>query len=160
MAKKNLVSATLTEETKADILDKLASIKKSLGFLLTLDSKQVKALLKSGNGYSAFIEKAYSVALEHSEFLPGVFDLNEYKRDYQLGKDLSTITHIINELADSLRDTQLALNSDILNGSLDVYSAVKRNKSEVAGGNLIADEMAEFFKKSKKAIAAATSAST
>ncbi len=38
MARQNLVSAVLTDEAKADILSKLASVRKSLGFLLTLRS--------------------------------------------------------------------------------------------------------------------------
>jgi len=58
MATQNLVSASLTVETRADVLDKLTAIKKSLGFLLTLKSDRKQSLFKVGNGFIPFVEKA------------------------------------------------------------------------------------------------------
>ena len=55
MATQNLVSASLTAETHADVLDKLAAIQKSLGFLLTLKTDQKQSLFKVGNGYTPFV---------------------------------------------------------------------------------------------------------
>jgi len=86
MATQNLVSACLTAETRADVLEKLTAIKKSLGFLLTLKTDQRQSLVKVGNGYAPFVEKAYNIANSHPEILPGVFDVSEFKKDYQLSK--------------------------------------------------------------------------
>ena len=44
----------------------------------------------------------------------------------------------------------VAVNNDALTEALDVYAAVKQNKEKVPGLNVVADEMAEFFKKNKK----------
>jgi hypothetical protein len=152
MATQSKVTASLSADVKADILSKLDSIKKSMDFLISLQPRQIKSMLKSGNGYAAFIEKAYNVANEHPEILPGLFGLEEFRNGYQLGKDLTAIGDSINQLADSMRDTRLAVNSDALNFALAIYSSVKQNKSRLPGGNVIADEMKEFFKKSKRSI--------
>ena len=150
MARQNLVSAVLSDETKADVLAKLASVKKSLGFLLTLQPDQVQSLFKAGNGYAVFVEKAYNAANDHPDILPRVFDVQEFKKDYELSKNLTPILDQINQLADTLRDTQTAVNSDAVTGALEIYQAVKLNKDRVPGLNVVADEMSVFFKKAQK----------
>jgi hypothetical protein len=55
----------------------------------------------------------------------------------------------INQLAEGLQKTYYAVVSDAMVASLDVYSAVKQSKDKVSGLNVIADDMAIFFKKSK-----------
>jgi len=150
MATQNLVSASLSVETRADVLDKLTAIKKSLGFLLTLKSDQKQSLFKVGNGYTPFVEKAYNVVNAHPDILPGVFDAQEFKKDYQLSKDLTTIVDQIRQLADSLNDTLMAVSSDAITEALEVYSAVKQNSNRVPGLKVTETEMSEFFKKPKR----------
>ena len=154
MARQNLVSAVLTEETKADVLSKLASVRKSLGFLLTLQPDQVQSLFKAGNGYAVFVEKAYNVVNDHPDILPRVFDTAEFKKDFELSKDLTPILDQINQLADSLRDTQTAVNSDAVTGALEVYQAVKLNKDRVPWLNVVAEEMSAFYRKAQKKVPA------
>jgi len=150
MATQNLVSASLTVETRVDVLDKLTAIKKSLGFLLTLKTDQKQSLFKVGNGYTPFVEKAYNVVNAHPDILPGFFDAQEFKKDYQLSKDLTTIVDQIRQLADSLNDTLMAVNSDAITEALEVYSAVKQNSNRFPGLKVAETEMSEFFKKTKK----------
>jgi len=146
----NLVSATLTEETKTQILTKLTEIKNDLDFLLSLQPKQVLSLFKAANGYAPLLDKAYHVVVDHPEILPAIFDKEEFIKDYQLSKDLTPIDNQINQLSESVTKTLMAINSDTLNGTLDIYAAVKQNKDKVPGLNVVAEEMAEFFKKSGK----------
>ena len=150
MATQNLVFASLSVETRADVLDKLTAIKKSLGFLLTLKSDQKQSLFKVGNGYTPFVEKAYNVVNAHPDILPGVFDAQEFKKDYQLSKDLTTIVDQIRQLADSLNDTLMAVSSDAITEALEVYSAVKQNSNRVPGLKVTETEMSEFFKRTRK----------
>jgi hypothetical protein len=150
MSAQNLVSASIAPETKTDILAKLADIKSKLGFLLTLQPDEVKALFKAGNGFAPFVEKAYNAAVSHPNILPPVFDSAEFQKDFQLSKDLVAINDLVSELRESLGNTLLAVNSDALTEALEVYSAVKQNRDKVPGLNVVADEMAEFFKKTRK----------
>jgi hypothetical protein len=149
MATQNLVSATLSADTKADVMDKLNSVKKSLSFLLSLKGSEIHSLFKAGNGYAPFVEKAYNVVINHPEIMPGVFDVNEFKRDYLLSKDLTEIVDLVHQISDSLTDTLTAVRSDAVNGALDVYSSVKLNSDRVPGLKVVSAEMSDFFKRSK-----------
>ena len=146
----NLVSATLTEETKNQILAKLTEIKSALSFLLSLQPKEVMGIFKAGNAYAPLLDKAYHVVIDHPEILPAVFDKEEFINDYMLSKEITPIDNQVNQLSESLTKTLMAINSDTLSGTLEVYAAVKQNKDKVPGLNVVAEEMAEFFKRSGK----------
>ena len=150
MAVQNLISAELDPKVKEDVQQKLSDVKNSLGFLLSLQGSDIQGLFKAGNGYAPFLDKAFNAASNHPEILPGVFDAAEFKKDYQLSKDLSSIVSQVNELADSLQNTLIAVNSDAITAAMEVYAAVKQNRDKVPGLNVAADEMAEFFKRSRK----------
>jgi hypothetical protein len=145
MSAQNLVSASLTPETKTEIIQKLTEIKTALNFLITLQPDEVRSLFKAANSFAPFIDKAYHTVVDHPEIMPGVFDMEEFKRDYTLSKDLAPIVNQIKELAESLEKTLIAINSDALTGALDIYAAVKQNRDKVPGLNVVAEEMAEFF---------------
>jgi hypothetical protein len=147
MSSQNLISASLAAETKTEILKALAEIKTKLNFLLTLQPDEVKGLFKASNGFAPLIEKACNSVNDHPEIMPSVFNTAEFKKDYALSKDLTPIVNQINELADSLQNTLMAINSDALAGALEVYAAVKQNRDKVPGLNVVADEMAVFFQR-------------
>ena len=149
MASQNLVSATLSPETKAEITARIAEIRSRLKFLVTLDASEIMSLVKVGNGFAPFLDKAYGVVTTHPDILPGVFDVNEFKKDYQLSQDLSAIVSQVNELAESLNNTFTAVSSDAMTAALDVYAAVRQNASRVPGLNVVHAEMHEFFKRTK-----------
>ena len=144
----NLISATLSAEDSAAVLESLSDAKSRLSFLVNLQPADVNSLLKMGNGYLPFIEKAYQVVIAHPEILPGVFDRDEFIRDYNLLSQIRPILNLINELAESIQKTNIAVGNDLMVGALDVYSAVKQNKNKVPGLAVTADELGEFFKKS------------
>ncbi len=146
----NLVSATLPAEKKTEIMQKLTEIKNDLNFLLSLQPEDIRSIFKAANGYAPFIEKAYNSVNDHPEILPAVFDKEEFIRDFQLSKDLTLIANQAEELAEGLEKTLMAINSDALTGALEVYAAVKQNRDKIAGLNVVAAEMAEFFKKTLK----------
>jgi len=155
MAVQNLISAILSAENIAEIKQKLADIKGKLMFLITLQPGEIQELFKAGKGYASFLEKAYNAVCDHPEIIPAVFNIEEFKKDYILAKDLAPILNQVNELAMALEHTVLAAKSDALGESLEVYAAIKQNKDKVPGLNVIANEMAEFFKKTKKSKLAA-----
>jgi hypothetical protein len=152
MSTQNLVSAALTPETKAEILQKLTEIKTKLDFLLSLQPDDIKGLFKAGNGYYPFIDRAYSTVNEHPEILPTVFNAAEFTKDYILSKELTPIVNQINELAEGLQKTLTAVNSDALAAALEVYAAVKQNRDKVPGLNVVGDDMSVFFQRTGRKI--------
>jgi len=145
----NLISANLSDEDAAAVLQDLISIKNRLGFLLSLQTEDVISLFKPGNSYLPFIEKAHQTMTAHPEILPGVFNQDEFSQDYNLLSALRPIFSQINELAEGIQKTFTAVGSDSMVGALEVYGAVKQNKDKVPGLAVAADELGEFFKKSK-----------
>ena len=145
----NLISASLPAADAAEVSLNLANAKSKLNFLLSLQTEDVVTLFKVGNAYLPFLDKVYQVVDEHPEILPAVFDVVEFKKDYQLFKTLIPIQTQINELAEGLQKTSYAVGSDALVAALEVYAAVKQHKDKVPGLNATADELAVFFKKSK-----------
>jgi len=150
MTAQNLISAEISQETKTEILQMLTEIKNKMGFLLTLQPGEIQGLVKAGNTFSPFIEKAYNAVNAHPHIMPAVFDTEEFKRDYNLSKDLAIIASHMEQLSNTVNNTLLAANSDAMTGSLEVYAAVKQHRDKVPGLNVVAEEMAEFFKRAKK----------
>jgi hypothetical protein len=66
----------------------------------------------------------------HPEIMSSVFPIEEFKKDYQLYKDLAPIAAVLE--------------------TLDVYSAVKQNADRVPGLKVVADEMSTFFTRPRK----------
>ena len=124
----NLISATLTAADAEEVIQSLTMVKGKLKFLLSLQNDDVILIFKLGNAYFPFIEKAYQVVVAHPEILPAVFDKDEFLRDYALLNALRPIFNQMNELTESVRKTFMAVGSDSLVASLEVYSQVKQNK--------------------------------
>ncbi len=148
----NLISATLSGEDAASVQENLASAKSKLSFLLSLGKDDVATLFKVGNAYLPFIDLAYETVISHPEILPAVFDKAEFLKDYELFKKLRPIFNQMNELAEAVQKTFMAVGSDTLVAALEVYDAVKQHKDKVPGLDTTAADMAVFFKKSKSKV--------
>jgi hypothetical protein len=152
MAVQNLISAEITADTKTEILKALGDIRGKLDFLLTLQSHEVMGLFRAGKDFIPFIDECHKVATAHPEIVPGIFDKDEYQRDWRLSQDLGAIADALNQLAEGINHTLTAARSDALVASLDIYAAVKLNRDKVAGLNSVADKLAVYFKKTSKAV--------
>ena len=147
MATQNLISASLTPEQKASILEKLTGLKGELNFLISMVTGERNEYIKVGNVMLPFMDIAHSVSIAHPEILSAVFDKLEYDNDYKLTKDLVEIGSVISELNSSVQATLFAANSDTMVESLDVYAAAQANQKKVPGLEVDVAEMRTFFKK-------------
>lgn len=145
----NLISAALPVEKANGVQQHLSAVKTELDFLLSLQTSDIVSMFKVGNAYLPFVDLAHQAISAHPEILPGAFNKEEFIKDFALLTALRPIVNQINELAESIQKTYTAVGSDALSEARDVYDYVKQNKDKVPGLNVIADEMAKFFKKSK-----------
>lgn len=150
MAVQNLVSAEITPEIKAKLEQAFSLLSDGLNFIVTLRPEEKNAVIKAGDTFLPFIDRADKVMDSHSEILPAVFNKPEFKKDNALRMDLVTVRNRLLELTEAVDNTLFAATSDCLVASLEVYAAVKQNKDKVPGLNATYAEMAEFFKKSGK----------
>ncbi len=150
MPVQNLVSGTLTQEQKTAIEQAINAAKTALPFTITLDPKQKKELVKVGNTYLPFIDLAYEAVTAHPEVMSGAFNIPEFKTDYQLEKDLAPLLHELEELVGSVQATMFAAESDAMSEALEIYASVQQNKNKIPGLDVIAANMAAFFKKTRR----------
>ncbi len=120
------------------------------------DVGQMKSLFKASNGYTPFIEKAYSISVAHPEILPGFLSAEELGKDVALIEALRPIQSMVNELAKALQDTMVAANSDALGQCLEIYTAVKQYSDKVPGLASSQEELSVFFQRSPRKTAAPT----
>ena len=158
MPKQNMVSGTLLPSDRDDILHKVSEIRSRLGFLVHLTPEEVKSLFKAANGYQPLLEKAYSVVENHSEILPGTFDKEEFRRDVELLHALKPVQEQVAQLSDALNDTMVALSSDVMTASLEIYSSMKLARGSVPGMDVLLSDMGSFFKRPRRRTAEATAA--
>lgn len=128
----------------------MEEIKNELPFLVTLNAKDKKELIKLGNYYKPFVDKAKQVLDSSPEIMPQVFDKDEFYRDYELLNNLTPILNELNQLREAVEDTIFVSASDLFSSSLDVYASVHLNRDKISGMDTIHQEMKESFKKAKK----------
>lgn len=150
MMKQNLISADFPAEKAQEIINKIEGIKSELPFLVTLNPEEKNELVKLGNHFRSFVEKAKQVLDSNPEVMPQVFNNNEFYRDYNLLNNLTPILNELNQLREAIEDTIFVTSSDLLSASLDIYANVQLNKDKIPGMDTIYQEMKEFFKRTKR----------
>lgn len=114
MSATNLVSATLTPESRAAVLAAIQTIRQNLPFLIDLSAAQRRKLFKMGDGSRAFVENALMGAQANPQLFPPSFDLAEFARDWVLREEVLMIQAQVNQLHELLDDTAVALGSDLM----------------------------------------------
>lgn len=150
MAIQNLVSASLSAEAVAEVRGHLEAVRKRLAFLTTMDAEELRSIVKAGKGYAPLLDKASQVVADHPEILPRVFPIEEFRKDYQLYRDLAPIQVLLDELGEGVGKTMIALSSDTMVEALEVYAAVKQHANKVPGLAVMEGEMAAFFSRPRR----------
>ncbi|HAM99057.1 MAG TPA: hypothetical protein DCQ26_10655 [Marinilabiliales bacterium] len=146
MAQKNLVSATLTDEQRTAVKAAFQNINVSLNFLISLTESQRKDGLRLGDKTVGFLEKFNSYAQSNPEFMPSYFDMNEFRKDYALLKDLSEFIKLSSQLQQKLEDTYTETGIESLSVALVYYNSVKAAaKNGIAGAQAIYDDLRKRF---------------
>ncbi len=128
----NKVSAVLAPAALANVNTALATIRTNLPFLLTLSDEERKAMPKANDGSAGFIQQSLIFASQHPEALLAGFSAAEYAKDGTLLTPLQSVCNLVTQLHSDCTDTLMALNSDLMAESLDVYAGGKANNR---GGN-------------------------
>lgn len=159
MAAQNLVSGTIGPEKLTKILGEIGQVKADIGVFKTLQPESIHSIIKAGNGFAPFVERACRIAEENAELMPRLLDVAEFKRDFLLAGDLTQICEQLESLLHGVQDTLIAARSDAMVAALEVYATVKANSDRVPGFKGVASDLGEFFRKSKAREAAAAKGS-
>jgi hypothetical protein len=84
-----------------------------------------RRLAKMGDGSEAFCRKAYDAMRANRSLLPGNFDLDEMGRDLASHDALNERLMRLLQLVEKVRDTDMALGSDVMVAALAGYHFLK-----------------------------------
>ncbi len=143
----NLITGQISAEDIPAIHEALDVLNEKMPFLSTMQNVDVSKFFKPGNAYQPLLNLAAQTVDQYPEILPAVFNKEEFKKDSELYASLAPIALRVAALHTSIQKTQIAVGSDTLKGSLEVYAAVKQHKNKVPGLSAIYDEMRVFFRK-------------
>jgi hypothetical protein len=147
----DLISASLTQSDRDEVLLAVATIKSKLSFLIDLSAEERKTKAKMGDKSRAFVTKALEVATQNPDFLPRSFDLEEMRKDVQLFEAMYPIVVALTQLSELVDDTALAAGSEAYTAALQVYNYAKAS-GQGSGLDAVVSEMGQrFARKPRKA---------
>jgi hypothetical protein len=147
------ISAVLTPADLDTILESINIIKQKLPFLLTLTADERRALPKAGDKNRAFVLKALEVAVQNPTILPGIFSVEEMKKDVELGPPLQSILLAVARLEEMLNDTIAVVNGEAYSAALSVYNYARASGKDAALQGTV-EELGKVFSKKARATAA------
>jgi hypothetical protein len=144
----NLISAELSAEDQAAIINSVKGIEALLPFAITLPSDERATFPGVGINRIAFCEKAYEYAVANPELAPSYLNMAEFEKDAKLVKQLQALTNHLVPLVDKLKDTWSVVGAEAFNSARVFYHHVKNAASaNVPGASAIAKELGKHFKK-------------
>ncbi len=122
----NFVSATLSDKDQAKALDLINQIRAILPFIVALDAKSRRYLLRPGTqGLEACASMCEAVQKFPDFFPPAVIDAEEMQRDLALITALKPIRQALKSLFTAVEDTENATASDLYRSTLQSYGIAK-----------------------------------
>ena len=124
----------------------IATINAKLPFLVTLDGQERKELFKLGPKSADFVSDASSAVASFPNILPPTFDKVEYGKDASLFKALADIKMQLDSLIEKVDNTTLAVGSEAMVASLEVYAYVQTAADRTPGLKSVAEKLQVRFK--------------
>lgn len=143
------ISATIAVADLTAIRTSLDAVNAKLPFLITLTNDERKRLVKMGDKSISFVQQCLQVTKDNSTLMPAGFSVTEFDKDVKLATDLLAVLTQIRQLAEKVDDTLLAVGSEAMNESLQVYGQVKLAMRRSPGLKVVAEQLGERYKKMK-----------
>ncbi|MCT7308431.1 hypothetical protein [Ralstonia wenshanensis] len=121
----NLISLQISTADLAAVDSALKSLEDKLIGLIDLSTEQRSGVVKMGDKSEAFCRKAVEVLGNNPGVLPGNFNMAEMRRDLVAFDTLRPRLNRFEKLYERMRDSQLALGSDLMSASLEGYAFLK-----------------------------------
>ncbi|MCC5620123.1 hypothetical protein [Nostoc sp. CHAB 5715] len=140
------IAAALSPQDIQEIKAALQKIQQKMPFLVTLSTEERRKLVKMGDKSLAFVNNSVTAAQSNREILPATFEVEELVRDYQLATALTEVLISMQQLAEQVDDTLMAVGSEAMTSSLTVYDYVKTASKKTPGLKTVAEQLGERFK--------------
>lgn len=131
----NRIAMTFQPDRLERIDGSLTALEADLDLLIALTVEERSDLVKMGNKSRAFCTSALAVAEQHAGLMPRDFNYDAFRQDHAALEALRPRAARLAHLMQRVSDTELALGSDLMAASLEVYGVIK-----VAGKDKGVDE--------------------
>ena len=121
----NLITFAPSAADLAAIDAAIKTMEDRLVSLIDLSPEERGALVKMGDKSEAFCRKAVEVLAANPTVLPANFNVAEMRRDLAGFDTLRTRLTRLERILEKMRDSQLALGSDLMTASLEGYALLK-----------------------------------
>lgn len=121
----NLISLQLTTADLSAIDAALKTLEDKFVGLIDLSIEQRSTVTKMGDKSEAFCRKAVEVLGNNPGVLAASYNLAEVKRDLAAFDALRSRLVRVEKLVEKMRDSQMALGSDLMTASLEGYAYLK-----------------------------------
>ncbi|CAJ0718527.1 hypothetical protein LMG6871_02487 [Ralstonia edaphis] len=121
----NLISFQLSATDVTAIDGALKTLEEKLVGLIGLSTEQRSKLMKMGHKSEAFCREALELLSNNPGVLPGNFSLQEMRRDLTGFDTLRPRVARMDKLLERMRDSQLAMGSDLMSAALEGYTYLK-----------------------------------
>lgn len=148
------ISASVAAADLAAVKAAIATINSKLPFLIALSNEERKKLVKMGPKSLEFVQDCRSIAQNYPDVLPASFNSAEFGKDADLARSLSEINMLLKEISEKIGDTSLAVGSEAMRNSLEVYEYVKTASKRRPGLKTVSEQLSQRFRdqgKRKKA---------
>ncbi len=144
------ISIDLTQADVDAVKTAINTINSKLPFLITIDGQERLELVKLGAKSVDFVQDASAAVDNFPAIMPPSFDVAEYGKDSSLFKSLSEIKLLLDSLSEKVTNTYMAVGSEAMVASLEVYAYVQTAAPRTPGLQSVAEKLKERFKKTKK----------
>jgi len=141
------IDASISPADLQSIKDAFATIKQKLPFLVNLSNDERKSIVKTGPNSLTFVTKALSAAQANSSIFPDSFDDDAFKRDVDLFAVLTELVTLVNQMAEQIDDTRLAVGGEAMQEAMQTYQYIKTASKTEPGLKALADDLGERFKR-------------
>lgn len=121
----NLISLKLDAATLETVDRALGELEIHLGALLSLPPGERRGLTKMGDKSEAFCRQTLHVMQQNRKVVPASVDLDEAAADLSTVDALRPRLVRLQQLTDRMRDTEMALGSDVMSTALEGYALLK-----------------------------------
>ena len=146
----NRVSAVVTAEQRAKVVEGMRLIKSSLPFLVSLTKDERKKLSKIGPKRVQYVNLCLKGARNFPELMTSDINVEELVKDVDLLNELLDIWISMSSLMELIVDTMTAAGVDTSGVSSKIYSLLKLGAASNASVKTLNDEIKKFFPGSPK----------
>jgi hypothetical protein len=154
MAKKNKISATLSDADKTAAITSIKAAKSKLPFLVSMNMEERKKERKMASKSVDYVKQSLRGAQTFPLQMRGDFDTAEFTKDVTLISQLWDVRTEIMGLVELIDDTIMAAGTDAMQAADDVYNTLKVAAKNNANVKTVLDEIGKFYEGQKKPRAA------